>query len=179
MLRVIFGPGLMVILLALALAATGQVTQAPTSQSPPQPTPATKLPRVQGLTIPPPAKPPDMVCFGHGPDWSIQFSSGQAQYLGAKEPDRYFLGDFYWVPEVNSWSWHRQDGLAPTTGKYGLSANIQEGSCKDSASRQMFPYSAQVNLPQGDIVHGCCRKLKPGEAPLGPNGRVPATPKSP
>ena len=32
------------------------------------------------------------------------------------------------------------------------------------------PYSAEVYLPQGDMVSGCCRKLKPGEAVIGPHG---------
>ncbi len=55
-------------------------------------------------------------------------------------------------------------------GGYALSATIQKTSCTDPERKETFPYSAQVNLPQGDMVSGCCRKLKPGEAPVGPHG---------
>ncbi len=179
MATVSMGLRFLVVLLALVIATEAQVAQVPTSQSPAQPTPPTKFPPVQGTKAPAQVKLPDMVCFGHGPDWSIQFLSGEARYVGTKQPDQYFLGDFYWVPQDNSWSWHRQDGLTPTTGAHGVSATIQKATCKDPVRKQAFPYSAQVNLPQGDIVHGCCRKLKPGEAPVGPHGIPPTPPTSP
>jgi uncharacterized membrane protein len=115
-------------------------------------------------------KPPDMVCFGYGPKWSVQFVNGGARYLGINQPDQDFSGDFYWVPEDNAWSWHRANGLAPANGGYALSATIQKASCNDPVRKQTYPYSAQVNLPQGDMVSGCCRKLKPGEAPVGKHG---------
>ena len=47
----------------------------------------------------PPPKPPDMVCWGSGPNWSIQFVSWGARYLGINQPDQDFLGGFFWVPE--------------------------------------------------------------------------------
>jgi uncharacterized membrane protein len=117
-----------------------------------------------------PPNPPDMVCFGEGPKWSIQFVSWGARYLGINEPNRDFLGGFFWVPDQNAWVWQRKNGLAPMNGGYTLSAIIQKDSCTDPESNQKFPYSAQVNMPQGDMVSGCCRKLKPGEAPVGPHG---------
>jgi hypothetical protein len=55
-------------------------------------------------------------------------------------------------------------------GNFALSATIQKESCQDPVRNQTYPYSAQVNLPQGDMVTGCCRKLKPGEAPVGRHG---------
>jgi len=110
-----------------------------------------------------------MVCFGEGPRWSIQFVSWGARYLGINQPDQDFLGGFFWVPDEKVWVWQRQNGLAPVSG-FGLSATIKKASCSDPARKEVFPYSAQVNMPQGDMVSGCCRKLKAGEAPVGPHG---------
>ena len=84
-----------------------------------------------GAANPDPSKPPDMVCFGYGPKWSVQFINGEARYLGVNQPDQTFLGDFYWVPEDKAWEWHRANGLAPMNGGYGLSATIQKQACTD------------------------------------------------
>lgn len=124
---------------------------------------------------------PDMVCFGYGPSWSIQFVNGDARYLGVNQPDRYFRGGFYWVPNEHEWDWHLQDELAVKKQGYGLSASVHKAACQDSTTKQTYPYSAQVNLPTGDIVSGCCRKLRPGEAPIGKHGFPPSedTPNGP
>lgn len=114
--------------------------------------------------------PPDMVCFGYGPKWSVQFTNGAARYLGVNQPDQDFLGDFYWVADEQTWEWHRENGLAPMNGGFALSASIQKQSCQDPVRRETFPYTGQINLPQGDMVSGCCRKLKPGEAAIGKHG---------
>ncbi len=97
--------------LLLAVAGVSVSAQAPATQSP------------SSQAAP---KPPDMVCFGYGPKWSVQFINGEARYLGINQPDQYFLGDFYYVPEDKSWAWHRADGLAPMNGGYALSATIQK-----------------------------------------------------
>ena len=123
-------------------------------------------------------KPPDMVCFGYGPKWSIQFINGEARYLGVNQPDQTLLGDFYYVPQDKAWEWHRANGLAPMNGNFDLSATIQKQACNDPVRKQTYPYSAQVNLPQGDMVSGCCRKLRPGEAPIGKHGLQQTAPGS-
>lgn len=123
-------------------------------------------------------KPPDMVCFGYGPKWSIQFVNGAARYLGVNQPDQTFSGDFYWVAQDKAWEWHRANGLAPMNGGYGMSATIQKQACTDPVRKFTYPYSAQVNLPQGDIVSGCCRKLMPGEAAVGKHGLQQTAPGS-
>jgi len=123
-------------------------------------------------------KPPDMVCFGYGPKWSIQFVNGAARYLGVNQPDQTLLGDFYWVAQDKAWEWHRANNLAPMNGSFGLSATIQKQACTDPVRKQTYPYSAQVNLPQGDIVSGCCRKLMPGEAAVGKHGLQQTAPGS-
>ena len=111
-----------------------------------------------------------MVCFGYGPNWSIQFVSWGARYLGINQPDQDFLGGFFWVAEDKVWAWHRENGLAPMNGQFALSATIKKASCNDPVRKATFSYSAQVNLPTGDMVNGCCRKLREGEAPVGPHG---------
>ena len=64
----------------------------------------------------------DMVCWGSGPDWSIQFASWGAQYLGVNTPDQNFPGHFYWVPEDETWVWQQRTlDLAPK-GRPNLSA---------------------------------------------------------
>jgi uncharacterized membrane protein len=154
-----FVRGIVMLLFLCALAsAVAQTTTNPLAPAPS--TPANQAP---------PLKPPDMVCFGEGPRWSIQFVSWGARYLGINQPDQDFLGGFFWVPEDKVWAWHRTDGLAPTSG-FGLSAIIKKASCTDPVRKETFSYSGQVNLPTGDMVNGCCRKLKPGEAPVGPHG---------
>ena len=62
---------------------------------------------------------------------------------------------------------------SPATGSGGgLTATITKGKCIDKTQpdTKEFPYQGQVYLPEGDTVNGCCRKLKPGEAPVGPHG---------
>ena len=123
-----------------------------------------------------PAKMPDMVCWGNGPDWSIQFASWGARYLGINQPYQDFAGRFIYAPEDKVWVWQRNDSfLGPVNG---LTAIIKSASCTDPVHNKTFRYSAQVTLPQGDTVSGCCRLLKAGEAPVGPHG-VPSnsTPK--
>jgi len=111
-----------------------------------------------------------MVCFGYGPSWSIQFVNGDARYLGVNQPDQYFRGSFYWIPNEREWDWHRQNGLPESNGQFALSASIKKGTCTDSTTKRTYPYSAQANLPTGDIVSGCCRRLRHGEAPIGKHG---------
>ena len=159
--------------LSLAISAAAQGGQRDTSQGPTNPG---GQPQIQNPGNLDNHKAPDMVCFGYGPKWSIQFVNGAARYLGINQPDQDFLGDFYWVPSEKAWEWHRANGLAPMNGNYALSANIQKQACQDPVRKQTFPYSAQVNLPQGDMVSGCCRKLRPGEAAVGPHGVTQTAP---
>jgi len=124
----------------------------------------------------PPAQPeqvPDMVCFGNNPRWSFQFGSQAARTLGISEGDKWWIGKFTYVD--GQWSWHGN----PASGSgSGLTATITKGKCidKTQADTKEFPYQGQVYLPEGNIVNGCCRRLKPGEAPVGPHGYVPNTP---
>ena len=179
MARTILNATLGLICLATTLTAAAQVTQTPTSQAPTAPT--TQSPRIQNFDEQKEPNPPDIVCFGYGPKWSVQFVNGEARYLGINQPDQYFLGDFFWVEAEKAWEWHRADGLAPMNGSFALSATIQKQECKDPVRKETYPYSSQINLPQGDMVSGCCRKLKPGEAPVGKHGmeRTVPTPEVP
>lgn len=118
-------------------------------------------------------KGPEMVCWGSGPDWSIQFGWWGARYLGIKEPDQDFRGHFFWNTDDSAWVWVGTNGLSETPAPK-LSAVIRKASCFDSVAKKTFPYSAQVGLPQGDQVNGCCRRLKAGEAPVGPHGVPPS-----
>ncbi|HTV64710.1 MAG TPA: hypothetical protein VMD98_03850 [Bryocella sp.] len=127
-------------------------------------------PRIEHPGVGKEANTPDMVCFGYYPRWSVQFGNGQARYLGYNEPDRYFDGDFYWVSDENAWEW-RHDGVnVSSDGRYGLSATIERTECKDPVQKTINPYSAEVYLPEGDMVSGCCRRLRAGEAPIGHRG---------
>ena len=127
---------LVLFLSALVSAGAQQTTENPLGQTPAS----------SAIQAPPP-KPPDMVCWGSGPNWSIQFVSWGARYLGINQPDQDFIGGFFWVPEQKVWAWHRTDGLAPTSG-FGLSAIIKKASCTDPVRKETFPYSAQVNCRQ-------------------------------
>ncbi len=96
-----------ILFLGLAVIAVGAQVSNPnagtTSASPPVPSGPPPSPRVQNPRVPNEPKAPDMVCFGYYPDWSVQFVNGEARYLADNEPDQYFLGDFYWVPDENAW----------------------------------------------------------------------------
>lgn len=158
---------------AAPAAAAEQTAQTSATQVPTAPKSKGALIQNIGETKDP--TPPDMVCFGYGPKWSVQFVNGEARYLGVNQPDQDFLGDFYWVADEQSWEWHRANGLAPMNGNFGLSASIQKETCQDPVRRETFPYTGQINLPQGDMVSGCCRKLRPGEAAIGKHGLQPTT----
>ena len=122
---------------------------------------------------PQPAHVPDMVCFGNNPRWSFQFGDQAARTLGISEGDQYWIGKFTYVD--GQWSWHGN----PATGSGGgLTATITKGKCIDKTQSytKEFAYQGQVYLPEGNIVNGCCRKLKPNEAPVGPHGYNPSTP---
>ena len=119
-----------------------------------------------------------MVCFGYYPRWSVQLTNGEARYVGYNEGDRYFDGDFYWIDSENAWEWRRSNNATPENGNAGLSATIEKTVCHDPVQKTTDPYSAQIYLPEGDMVSGCCRKLKPGEAVIGHHG-APQTAVSP
>ncbi len=117
----------------------------------------------------PTSQPPDMVCFGEEPAWSIQFVSWGARYLGVNQPDKDFPGAFFWEPAQKVWMWQRENNIAPVSTGDVLSATIQTASCTDPQRKGVFPFAAVVSLPQGDLLSGCCRKLKEGEAPAAPH----------
>jgi len=157
-------------LLAITLlfsACTAFAQDSPFGQNGPSPS---------GKQAAPPAQPahvPDMVCFGNNPRWSFQFGAQAARTLGISEGDKYWIGNFTYVD--GQWTWHG----SPASGSGGgLTATITKGKCidKTQADTKEFPYQGQVYLPEGDIVNGCCRKLKPNEAPVGPHGYIPSTP---
>ena len=168
MLRIISRVNLVLLCLVFTISAAAQGRDS--SQGPTSPN---QQPQIQNPGSPDNHRPPDMVCFGYGPNWSIQFVNGAARYLGINQPDQVLLGDFYYVPQEKSWEWHRANNLAPMNGSFDLSATIQKQACNDPVRKATFPYSAQINLPQGDMVSGCCRKLKPGEAAVGKHGLPP------
>jgi uncharacterized membrane protein len=117
-----------------------------------------------------PNKAPDMVCFGEGPNWSVQLQQGQARNLGINQPDAYFVGKFVWVPDIKVWTWQGSDSNG---NGQNLTVTVSKGACVDNQRGQKFPYKAQATLPAGDMVSGCCRKLKPNEAAVGPDGYIP------
>jgi uncharacterized membrane protein len=118
-------------------------------------------------------KAPEMVCWGNGPSWSVQFAWWGARYLGVTQPDQDFRGRFIWNSDDAAWVWQGTNGLSDVDAP-NLSAVIRKTACVDPVAKKTFPYSAQVGLPQGDQVGGCCRELKAGEAPVGPRG-VPSS----
>ena len=127
----------------------------------------------QQTTSPQPVHVPDIVCFGNNPRWSFQFGDQAARTLGISEGDKYWIGNFTYAD--NQWTWHG----SPATGSGGgLTATITKAKCIDKTKpdTKEFPYQGQVYLPEGDIVNGCCRRLRGNEAPVGPHGYVPSTP---
>ena len=160
-----------VAILLLGCAIGGVAQDSPFGQNGPAPTG-----KQQAAPPAQPAKTPDMVCFGTNPKWSFQFGATAARTLGISEGDKYWTGKFMYVD--GQWSWHGN----PATGSGGgLTATITKGMCteKTDVGTKEFLYRGQVYLPEGDIVNGCCRKLKPGEAAVGPHGYIPATPTPP
>ncbi|HVP54618.1 MAG TPA: hypothetical protein VMU45_06425 [Candidatus Eisenbacteria bacterium] len=155
--------------IALLLSAGSAIAQdSPFGQSGPAPTGKQQSPPPKQ-----PAHVPDMVCFGNNPRWSFQFGDQAARTLGISEGDTYWIGKFTYAD--GQWTWHG----SPATGSGGgLTATITRGKCidKTQADTKEFPYQGQVYLPEGDIVNGCCRRLKPNEAPVGPHGYIPNTP---
>jgi uncharacterized membrane protein len=161
----------LLVCLALSVSALAQAPAAAPSTTSQEPaTPKSQGARIQNFNEVKEPNPPDMVCFGYGPKWSVQFTDGAARYLGVNQPNQDFLGTFYWDSDLKVWNWHRENGLAPMNGSFGLSATIQKQSCNDKNRGETFQYSSQVNLPTGDMVSGCCRRLKPGEAVIGKHG---------
>lgn len=124
----------------------------------------------QAVPVDAPNKAPDMVCFGEGPNWSVQLEQGRARYVGINEPDFFFTGKFVWVPDMKLWTWQGQNA---TGNGQTLSINISKATCVDKQRNQEFPYKAQATLPAGDMVSGCCRKLTGNEAAVGPEGYIP------
>ncbi len=144
------------LLLAMSLPAAAQFTT---------PDQANK----QATPVDIPQNAPDMVCFGESPDWSIQFRQAEARNVGISERNWYYTGKFVWVPDLKVWEWEGQNSNG---NGQRISATIKQTKCVDQQRKQQFPWSAQVNLPEGDIVNGCCRKLKPGEAAVGDHGYI-------
>jgi len=109
------------------------------------------------------AMPPYMICFGEEPKWSIQFVSWGARLVGGvNQPDQDYPGGFFWVPDEKVWVWQM-------TSSNALTAKIRKAAaCTEPGGKQTFAYAAVVYLPNGDILGGCCRNLKPGEGPVAP-----------
>ena len=84
-----------ILLLSAALVPTSALA-ANDSNTPAKSSPAT------------PNKTQDLVCWGSGPDWSIQFGSWGARYVGVNQPDKSFRGHFYWAPADKSWVWQER-----------------------------------------------------------------------
>jgi uncharacterized membrane protein len=152
-----------------ATPAFSQAASAAPNTSSQAPTAPPRSARIENPGVAREANAPDMVCFGYYPRWSVQLTNGEARYVGFNEADRYFDGDFYWIQEENAWEWRRPNESRPD-GHYGLSATVEKTACKDPVQKTTNPFSAQVYLPEGDMVSGCCRKLKPGEAVIGHHG---------
>ena len=53
-----------------------------------------------------------MVCFGEGPNWSVQLQQGRARRLGINQPDSFYTGKFVWVPNENLWNWQGETSTA-------------------------------------------------------------------
>lgn len=117
-----------------------------------------------------PNKAPDMVCFGEGPDWSVQLEQARARNVGINEPDYFFDGKFIWVPAMKVWTWQ---GSNSTGNGQTLTVTISKATCVDQQRKQQFPFKAQATLPAGDMVNGCCRRLRGNEAAVGPEGYIP------
>jgi uncharacterized membrane protein len=161
----------LLVCLALSVSAVAQApASAPSTTSQAPAAPKSQGARIQNFNEVKEPNPPDMVCFGYGPKWSVQFTDGAARYLGVNQPNDDFLGTFYWDSEMKVWNWHRENGLEPMNGSFGLSATIQKQTCTDRNRGETYQYSSQVNLPTGDMVSGCCRRLKAGEAAIGKHG---------
>ncbi len=163
MLRTLVGGIAISLLLSMAISVEAQDQPEDTTNASEQ-APTAKPPK---QVLPPTL--PDMICLGEGPKWSMQFVSWGARYLGINQPDQDFLGGFFWVADRKVWEWQPKNNLGTMGGRYSLSATIQRASCIDPEHKGKFPYAAQVNLPQGGMLSGCCRKLKDGEAPAGPH----------
>lgn len=152
------------------ISVEAQDTTEPDTTNPSEQAPAAKRPKqVPRPPDNPSDKPPDMVCFGEGPKFSIQFVSWGARYLGINQPDKDFRGGFFWVPDQQVWMWQRENNLAPAGGGDVLSARVQKATCTDPEHKGTFPFAAVITLSQGDMLSGCCRILKPGEAPAEPH----------
>ena len=163
--RTFVGCIVMSLLLFIVISAEAQDTTGQDTTNPSEQAPAAKRPK----QVPkPPDKPPDMVCFGENPKFSIQFVSWGARYLGINQPDKDFRGGSFWVPAQQVWLWQRENSLASVGGGDVLSATIQKASCTDPEHKGTFPFAAVITLSQGDMLSGCCRLLKAGEAPAAP-----------
>lgn len=147
--------------------------QAPAAAPAPAPAPS---PRIQTPRAPNAPEAPNMVCFGYYPRWTVEFANGKARYLADNQAPQTFKGDFVWVPDENAWDWHLANGAKTAPGNYGLAAAVEKASCHDITMNENFPYSASVYVPRGDMVSGCCRKMKQGEGV--PKAEMPAPPAS-
>ncbi len=175
MARMISLATLLLVYLALVVAATAQTSSAQGSTSDAAKT-VPPSPRIQNFNEVKQPNPPDIVCFGYGPKWSVQFANGRARYTGANQAEQSFTGDFYWLADQKEWQWHRASESTSANGSSGLFAAIQKEACHDAVRKDTFPYTGRINLPQGDMVTGCCRKLRLDESMVGAAGSQPTVP---
>ena len=158
------------LLLFTVVSVRAQDTTAPDTTNPSEQVPKVKRPK----QVPnPPDKPPDMVCFGDDPKFSIQFVSWGARYLGINQPNQDFPGSFFWAQDQKVWQWQQENNPASVGGGGVLLARVQKASCTDPGRKGTFPFAVVLTLPQGDMLSGCCRILNAGEAPAAPK-RVPS-----
>ncbi|MFZ0314439.1 MAG: hypothetical protein WAL85_17170 [Candidatus Korobacteraceae bacterium] len=111
-----------------------------------------------------------MACFGDGPKWSVQFVSWGARYSGiVNQPDQDLLGGFFWLADEKAWVWQMSSGNT-------LTAKIRKAECTEPGEKPTLPYAATIYLPNGDILGGCCRRLRAGEGPASPQNPPAVSP---
>ncbi len=109
-----------------------------------------------------PNKAPDMVCFGEGPNWSIQLQQGRGRRLGINQPDSFYNGKFVWVPAENLWNWTGEnangqgDHLVVTINKKSLCRQPAQAAVPlQRANHASYRRHCLRLLPQAEAGRGC------------------------
>jgi heat shock protein HslJ len=96
-----------------------------------------------------------LICFGNEPSWRLDLpGTGNARFATPDTPAVDYVGAASALAHRGETVW-RGRTVDPAGGE--LVAFLREGTCSDQMSDTRHPYAANVSLPDGRHLAGCCR----------------------
>lgn len=104
------------------------------------------------LTLPLAGAAQNFQCLGVEPSWRFDIAGTTAQHRAGEAAPSVLTGALstYLARKLAVWRGSSGDGR-------DLVLLLREEVCSDTVSDTQYPFSAALSLPEGKLLHGCCR----------------------